>query len=234
MAKLDIIIPVYNERATIEELLQRVRDAAAPGFDKEIIVVDDGSTDGTGALLDSLQDRFGLILLRHDRNRGKGAAVRAALERAGGDAVLIQDADLEYDPADYARLLAAFGPGTPVVYGSRNLGAAGQGYALYTWGGRFLTFCLNLLFGAALTDINTCYKLFRADIIKGLGLAADGFEFCEEATAKTLRSGWAIKEVPVSYRPRKFAEGKKIRLRDGWRGFTTIVRQRFWKPPRRS
>ncbi len=230
MARLSVIIPVYNEQDTIAEVVRRVAAAPTPGYDKEIIVVDDGSTDGSGALLGSLRPEFGLVLLRHERNRGKGAAIRTALERASGDAILIQDADLEYDPADYAGLLAAFGSEAPVVYGSRNLGTSGHGYALYTWGGRFLTFCANLLFGSDLTDINTCYKLFRRDIIKGLDLSAAGFEFCEEATAKVLRAGWPIKEVPVSYRPRRFAEGKKIRLRDGWLGLMTLIKYRFSRP----
>jgi len=230
MGRLTVIVPVFNEETTISEVLRLVRAAPTPGYDKEVIVVDDGSTDGTGRLLTELQERYGLILLRHAANRGKGAAVRTALERASGDLVLIQDADLEYDPADYAKLLAAFGPETPVVYGSRNLGAGGQGYALYNWGGRFLTFCANLLFGADLTDINTCYKLFRTDVIRGLGLTADGFEFCEEVTAKVLRGGWPIKEVAISYRPRKFVEGKKIRLRDGWLGLKTIIKWRLTPP----
>ncbi len=234
MPRLSIIIPIYNEKATVAEVLRLVAAAPPPGHDKEIIVVDDGSTDGSGELVEGLKGTYGLILLRHGRNRGKGAAIRTALGRASGDVVLIQDADLEYDPADHVRLLAAYGSATPVVYGSRNLGTSGHGYALYTWGGRFLTFCANLLFGSSLTDVNTCYKLFRSDIIKGLDLSADGFEFCEEATAKVLRAGWPIKEVPVSYRPRKFAEGKKIRLRDGWRGFLTLVKYRFSKPAGRS
>jgi len=227
--KISIVIPVFNELATIEEILRRVQAAPTPGYDREIIVVDDGSTDGTGRLLDELKGKNDLILLRHPQNRGKGAAIKTALEKAAGDLILIQDADLEYDPADYGRLLGAFGPETPVVYGSRYLGRKGSGRSLFSWGGRFLTFWCNLLFGAALTDINTCYKLFRADVIKGLGLEADGFEFCEEATAKVLRRGQSITEVPVSYSPRGFAEGKKIRLRHGWRGFLTIAKYRFRK-----
>jgi glycosyltransferase involved in cell wall biosynthesis len=229
MSKLTIIIPVYNEKTTVEEILRRVQAAPTPGFDKEIIVVDDGSSDGSGELLERLSREQGFRLLRHPRNRGKGAAVKTALAQASGDLVLIQDADLEYDPADYVRLLAVSGPDAPVVYGSRYLGRFGGASTLYGLGGRLLTRFMNLLFGTSLTDINTCYKLFRTDVIKGLDLQADGFEFCEEATAKALRAGYAIKEAPISYNPRKKSEGKKIRLRHGLRSFWTIVKYRLGK-----
>jgi len=227
MTKLSIIIPVFNEKNTIEEILKRVISAPTFDYKKEIIVVDDGSNDGTEKLLKNLNKKFNFILLKHAKNSGKGFAIKTGLEKASGDLVLIQDADLEYDPKDYQALLRAFGKDSPVVYGSRNLGKAKRGYFLYSLGGRSLTFFLNLIFGSKLTDINTGYKLFRTDILKKINLKSHGFEFCEEVTAKVLKSGYPIKEVAIHYYPRKFSEGKKLRFRDGLIGFWTILKYRF-------
>jgi glycosyltransferase involved in cell wall biosynthesis len=229
MNMLSIIIPVYNEKATVEALLASVAGQDIAPVGKEIIVVDDGSTDGTGELLARLAAGGGFALLRHDRNRGKGAAIRTGLARASGDLVLIQDADLEYDPADHRKLLAAFGPDAPVVYGSRYLGRNPIGYTVLNWGNNFLTWFTNVLFGSRLTDINTCYKLFRADIIKGLGLRSDGFDFEIDVTAKVLRAGYAIREVPIRYDPRRYEAGKKIRPVDGLRDAAAVIRYRFGK-----
>lgn len=227
MKKISIIIPVFNEKQTIEKILKRATEAPAIGYEKEIIIVDDGSRDGAEKILENLKKRFRFILLRHKKNLGKGAAIKTALKYCSGDFILIQDADLEYDPADYQNLLDALGQETPVVYGSRNLGKAKQGYYLYFWGGKFLTAFLNALFGSNLTDINTGYKLFKTDIIKSIGIRSNGFCFCEEVTAKILKSGYRIKEIPIHYSPRKFSEGKKIRFWDGLVGVWTIVKYRI-------
>lgn len=227
MKKLSIIIPVFNEKDTIKEILKRVATAPAFDYEKEIIVVDDGSTDGTRKILDDLKKKFNFILLEHAKNSGKGSAIKTALKKITGDLVLIQDADLEYDPKDYQNLLRTFGKDSPVVYGSRNLGKARRGYFLFFLGGRSLTFFLNLMFSSNLTDINTGYKLFRTDIIKNINLKTNGFEFCEEVTAKVLKSGYPIKEVPIHYYPRKFSEGKKLRFRDGLIAIWTIIKYKL-------
>jgi len=224
--KLSIIIPAYNEKETIEELLKRVFKAPSLDYQKEVIVVDDASKDGTRELLDNLKNRFNFILLRHSKNKGKGGAIKTALEKVTGDFVLIQDADLEYDPEDYPALLEAIDKEYQVIYGSRNLGKAERGYLLFALAGKSLTFLFNLLYGAKITDINTGYKLFRINIIKNLGLKADGFEFCEEVTARVLRKGYKIKEVPIHYYPRKFSEGKKISFKDGLVAIWTIIKYR--------
>ena len=226
MKKLSIIIPVFNEKETVEEILRRVMAAPALDFQKEIIVVDDGSTDGTERILKKLKEGGNFIFSRHPKNLGKGAAVKTGLKKATGGFILIQDADLEYDPNDYPNLLNALDTTSPVVYGSRSLGLAKRGYFFYYLGGRFLTLFFNLLFGSKLTDINTGYKLFRADIIKNINLESDGFEFCEEATAKILKAGYPIKEIPVRYHPRKFSQGKKVRAKDGLIALWTIIRYR--------
>ncbi|MDP2926826.1 MAG: glycosyltransferase family 2 protein [bacterium] len=231
LRKLSIIIPVFNEEGTIEEILRRVISALVLDYEKEIIVVDDGSTDSSeskiSAFAKTTADKQNLKTIRHEKNQGKGAAIRSGIKASTGDAIIIQDADLEYDPMDYENLLKAFKAGSPVVYGSRNLGLSGRGYFFYFWGGRFLTRFFNFLFGTNLTDVNTGYKLFRADLLKNLKLKTQRFEFCEEVTAQTIRAGYSIKEVPISYHPRRFSEGKKIRARDGLIGLWTILKCRF-------
>lgn len=241
--KLSIIIPVYNEENTLPEVLDRVRRVPYP---KEIIVVDDGSTDRTPEILGGKRAE-GCILLRHPVNRGKGAAIRTALDRAKGDLVIIQDADLEYAPEDYARLLQPIQQdGVKVVYGSRVLGNPGfygmgvmrfyrDGYfrnpflALgFYFGGRTVTWLTNLLFGSSLTDQPTCYKLFRREVLNDIRLTSDGFDFCSEITAKLLRKGHSIVEVPITYRPRRVSEGKKLGWRDGVQAVKTLLRLRLF------
>lgn len=224
MKKLSIIIPAFNEKATVEEILRRVANAPTPNYQKEIIVVDDGSNDGTEIILEKLISVFPFVLLRHEKNMGKGAAIKTALKIITGDAVLIQDADLEYDPNDYQKLLETLSEKDPVVYGSRNLVKIKRGYFFYFLGGKFLTALLNTISGSNLSDINTCYKLFSRDVIKKIGVQSDGFEFCEEVTVKVLKLGYKIKEVPISYYPRKFFEGKKIRFTDGITAILTILK----------
>ncbi len=222
--KLSVIMPVFNEEATISAILERV--LAVP-LEKEVIVVDDGSSDGTWQALQRYA--ASCTLLRHPRNRGKGAAIRTALPHVTGDIVITQDADLEYDPAEYPRLIQPIVEGrADVVYGSRLLnGGAPTAGLLFYLGGRFLTWLANLLYGLHITDEPTGYKVFRTEIIRGLNLQSEGFEFCPEVTALVALSGVSITEVPISYRPRSLEQGKKIRWRDGWIAIWTLLRCRL-------
>jgi glycosyltransferase involved in cell wall biosynthesis len=223
--KLSVVIPVYNEERTVEALVRAVRAAAGPDLQIEIIAVDDASTDGTAAALESLAGPD-LLLLTHPANRGKGAALRTAFARATGEAVLVQDADLEYDPADYPRLLEPLRAGAPVVYGSRILGGNARSYHRYYYGGRLLTWIFNVLYGGRLTDLTTCYKAFRTGTLRSLPLTCTRFEFCPEVTALLALRGIPIREVPIAYRPRSLKEGKKIRWTDGLEACRTLVRLR--------
>ena len=224
--KLSVIIPVYNEAATVGEIVRRV---CQTHLVDEIILVDDGSTDGTREALTGLASPGDstLKILLHDRNRGKGAAIRSGLGLAQGDVVLIQDADLEYDPQDYPALLKPFNEGAPVVYGSRFLHEEGETMALSRLANRWLTWVTNLLFGAHLTDMETGYKLFRREVIQSLDLRAKRFEFEPEVTAKLLKRGVRIREVPIHFRARSYAEGKKIRPRDAGIALWTLLKIRL-------
>ncbi len=228
--RLSILMPVFNERATIGEICAAVDAAEARGLEKELIIVDDGSTDGTREFLQRLE---GLgsphRVLLHARNMGKGAAIRTGLTYATGDLVLIQDADLEYDPADYPDLLEPILRGrADVVYGSRVRGGkpVRDFSLLYLWGNRLVTLTANLLYGGALTDMETCYKVFRADVIKGIRIQANRFDFEPEVTAKVLKRGHRIVEVPIAYFGREKAEGKKLTWRDGFAAFWTLLKYR--------
>ena len=225
--KLSVIIPVYNERATIREILNRVR-AVDVGMEKEIIVVDDGSTDGTRELLREEEARGDILLVFHERNQGKGAAVRTGIERASGDIILIQDADLEYDPRDYPQLLQPLIEGkASVVYGSRFLGPRKAMLFWHALGNKFLTLVTNILYDSILSDMETGYKAFRAEVIKGIPLRSRRFEFEPEVTAKILKRGHRIYEVPISYTGREYHEGKKITWRDGFIALWTLIKYRF-------
>ena len=221
--KLSVIIPVYNEVNTIAKIIERVKEVSV---EKEIIVVDDGSTDGTREKIDSIS---GIKVLKHETNRGKGAAIRTGLAFAFGELVIVQDADLEYDPNDYLELIKPIEEGVAdVVYGSRNLGNNKSGMKAYKWGGVFLSHLANLLYGLRITDEATCYKLFETDILKGLSLKCQRFEFCPEVTAKLAKKKYRIKEVPISYNPRSFAEGKKIKWTDGVLAIFYLIKFRFF------
>jgi len=219
---VSIIMPVYNERETIRAALDRVR---ALDWPKEILVVDDASTDGTGELLAAEE---GIRLLRHERNLGKGAAIRTALAVAQGEVVVIQDADLEYDPQDIPRLLAPIARGEArVVFGSRFLvGRPPMRWANYLCN-RLLALAANLLYGAGITDEATCYKAIDTELLRSLKLECRRFEFCPEVVAKLRRRGERIVEVPIRYTPRSFDAGKKIRWWDGVHALWTLVRYRF-------
>lgn len=231
--KLSVIMPVYNEAATIAESVGRVAAAQVP-IPKELIIVDDGSTDGTRELLSRIQPDVATVLF-HERNLGKGAAIRTALEHVSGEIVIIQDADLEYDPADYPALIRPILDGTAqVVYGSRVLKAGNPySYLRFYLGGRLLSWIANLLYGIRITDEPTCYKVFRRDLLKGLDLECRGFEFCPEVTAKVARRGIPIYEVPIHYRPRSTREGKKICWKDGLYAIWILVKYRFSRDSRR-
>ena len=219
--KLSVIIPIYNEADTIEETLARV---AAVDVPKEVIAVDDCSTDGT---LDLLERASGITLIRHDRNRGKGSAIRTGLARASGEIVIVQDADLEYDPADIPAIIAPIVRGeAEAVYGSRFLRGRPKMRRRNYLGNRVLAIAANLLFRAGLTDEATCYKAFRTELLKSIPLTCRRFEFCPEVTAKLMRRGVRIAEVPVSYSARTVAEGKKITTWDGVVALWTLLKFR--------
>ena len=221
---LSVIIPTYNELATLPVLLARV--LAIPSV-REVLVVDDGSTDRTGDYLKSLNDDR-VSVIRHDSNRGKGTAIRAALPHVRGPYVIIQDADLEYNPEDYDAMLDAVRESEGVVYGSRNLvGPPRISYYRYWVGGVALSYVANWLYGIRITDEATGYKLFRTSLLRDLNLQCTGFEFCPEVTAKLGRRGIQIKEVPITYIPRSFTQGKKIRIKDGLSAIWTLIRYRF-------
>ncbi|HJB73459.1 MULTISPECIES: glycosyltransferase family 2 protein [Barnesiella] len=232
---LSIIIPAYNEEKTIAELLQRVLDAdLGEGIDRELIVVNDCSTDSTGRIVQSFiaaHPQAPITYLVHDRNQGKGMAVRTGIQAVTGDYVVMQDADLELDPNDFARMLPHLLSGQyRVVYGSRFLAEENSHtYFSYQLGGKFLSVMTNLLYDQRITDEPTCYKMFDAGLLKSIPLDCKGFEFCPEVTAKVSRLGYKIKEVPIRYYPRSIEEGKKLRLRDGLKAIGTLLKYRFWK-----
>jgi len=240
--KLSIIIPAYNEQNTIKKIIRRINDVDLTSLDvkKEIVVVDDGSKDETPQILKNIK---GIKVYSHKKNSGKGRAIRTGIKHATGDIILIQDADLEYNPKEYPLLIKPILRNkTGVVYGSRylsslqrkkNLGFLkkvhdGQ-YFLGYIGSRVLTLIANLLYGIHITDEATGYKVFRREVIKNINLKCEGFEFCPEVTAKIAKKGYKILEVPISYRPRKYEEGKKINWKHGIEAILVLVKYRFFK-----
>jgi len=226
--KLSVIVPVFNERNTVAEIVRQMRAVDLP-VEREIVIVDDGSGDGTRDVLSQLADSTVHVVL-HPHNRGKGAAIRTGLTQVTGDLVLIQDADLEYDPDDWPKLLAPILKGrAQVVYGSRFTGERRNMLFLHWIGNRFLSLLTNVLYNTTLSDMETCYKLFDRELIDSIDLRSERFDFEPEITAKILRRGIRIYEVPISYSGREFDEGKKITWRDGVVAVKTLVKYRFLK-----
>ena len=231
-AKLSVIIPAYNEVSTIDELIEKVKSAKLPGVVREIVVVDDFSTDGTREKLARMKD---IRVFFHDRNQGKGSTIRTGLAKATGDIMLFQDADLEYDPDDYSRLVEPILSGRAVVvYGLRcmkmNFRFWGNGkniLPLHYIGNKLLTLLTNILYGRLLSDMETGYKVFKSDVVRGLHLRAKRFDLEPEITAKLLKCGYTILEVPISYSARGFERGKKITWLDGVKAAWYLLKYRF-------
>lgn len=251
MLRLSIIIPVYNEEETLEEIVQRVRavdlsgfvsgsssstsdddrEMSSVSFERELVLVDDGSTDGTHAILHRWQNEApsDMRIIFHKENSGKGAALRTGFQHATGDILVIQDADLEYDPRDYSKLIQPIVEGTTdVVYGSRFLGGPRTAMTMsHMLGNKGVTLIMNLVYGTVLSDMETCYKCFRREVVQDLTLNSRRFDIEPEITAKILKQGHTIFEVPIRYHGRAFHEGKKLTWRDGFNAVWTILKYRF-------
>jgi len=227
MKKITILIPVYNEVSTLETMVNKVENTDFCGLEKEIILIDDCSTDGTKDLYPKFSNHK---VLYHSVNQGKGAALRSGFKEATGDIIVIQDADLEYDPEDYAPLIKLILDGkADVCYGTRLAGGKPSRSFMFTHllGNKFLSLLTNVLYGSTLTDMETCYKAFRADFIKGIEIKSNRFDFEPEITAKILKRGARLYELPVSYYGREFSEGKKITWKDGVHAIFALIRFRF-------
>ncbi len=222
--KISVIVPVFNEKGTIEEVLRRIKNVK---IEKEIIVVDDYSTDGTRQLLKGIKDKE-IKVLFHSRNRGKGAAIRTAQTYIAGDVVIIQDADLEYEPKDYLNLVKPIKNGrADVVYGSRFFGVHKFSSFWHYFGNKFLTWVTNVLYRARLTDMETCYKAFKASMFLDLNIKAKRFDIEPEITAKILKANLKVVEVPITYFGRCYEGGKKITWKDGLMALWTLLKYRF-------
>ncbi len=229
--KLSIVIPIYNEKDTLKLILQKVRAVDLGHIQKEYLLIDDGSTDGTRDILAELQkESSDLKIILKEKNSGKGATLKVGFEHATGDYVIVQDADLEYDPEDYKKLVRVLAEeGVDVVYGSRFSGTYKDMSNLHYYGNKMLTLVTNLVFGVLLTDMETCYKLIPSSFLKKIKIKSSRFNFEPEITAKILKEGLHIREVPISYSGRSFSEGKKITWRDGIIALFTLIRYRFFE-----
>ncbi len=228
MQKLSIVIPVYNEKATFLQLLKLVEQVNLGAIQKEIVIVNDASTDGTTELLKKLQtDKPDLKIIQKDTNEGKGFALRDGFKHTTGDYIIVQDADLEYDPADYLKLIRALDEAhVDVVYGSRFSGNYKDMSNLHYFGNKFLTILTNVLYGVLLTDMETCYKLLPGDFVRSMTIKSSRFNFEPEITAKILKSGMKITEVPINYKGRSHSEGKKISWHDGLAAVIALLKFR--------
>lgn len=225
--KLSVVIPVYNEKDTVREIVNKVK--AVEGIDKEIILVDDGSTDGTTQILEQMaKEDPSLKVVIKGENRGKGHTLKVGFEHTTGDYVIVQDADLEYEPSDYKKLLRALKEeNADVIYGSRFSGNYEDMSNLHYFGNKLLTIITNVLFGVLLTDMETCYKLIPGDFVRKIDIKSDRFDFEPEITAKILKSRLKIKEVPITYKGRSHSEGKKITWKDGLAALYTLIKFKF-------
>jgi len=224
--KLSVIMPVFNEKKTIREIIAKVQ--AVP-IEKELVIVDDASTDGTRDILKEYENTPGIKVYYHEKNKGKTGAIRTGIPHTTGEIISIQDGDLETDPNDFVALTEPIKKGeAQVVYGSRYLNRKEKSlYFAYKFGARFLSVVVNVMYCQNITDEATCYKVFRADILKQIPLTYDRFEFCPEVTAKVSKMGYKIKELPMNYYPRSFEEGKKMNWRDGLKALWVLVKFRF-------
>jgi len=229
MKKLSIIMPVYNEINTISKAIAAVKKSPLPGYTKQIIIIDDGSKDGTTDILKKLSKKDkSLKIIFFSKNCGKGTAIREGIKYITGDYTIIQDADLEYDPSDYINLLAPIVQGhADVVYGSRFLGVAHRSFLFWNYvANKILNLITNILYNTLLTDMETCYKMFRTEILKGLYLRSKRFEIEPEITAKILKKNYIIYEVPIKFYARGYADGKKIKAIEGYKALWTLIR--YW------
>ena len=224
--KLSIIMPVFNEHKTIREIIAKVM--AVP-IEKELVIVDDASTDGTRDILKEYEGKENIKVIYHQKNKGKEGAIKTGIPETTGQIISVQDGDLETDPNDFVKLTEPIKNGeSDVVYGSRYLNKNEKSlYFAYKFGARFLSSVVNVLYGQNITDEATCYKVFRSDILKKIPLEYDRFEFCPEVTAKVSKMGYKIKELPMSYFPRSFDEGKKMNWRDGLKALWVLIKFRF-------
>lgn len=231
--KLSVIMPAYNEASHIQGILDKVCRVVLPyDMETELVVVNDGSSDNTSDKVEEFISSHGdkdIRLLNHEKNQGKGAAIRTAIQYVTGDYTVIQDGDEELDPNDFVRMVRKMeDENLAVLYGSRFLGHKKNSSSFtFLCGNKVLALAANLLYGLRITDEATCYKMFKTDLLKSIPLECDGFEFCPEVTAKVAKRGYKIQEVPIHYYPRSFEQGKKIRARDGWKAIKTLLKYRF-------
>ena len=227
--KLSVVIPVYNEKKTILEIIKSIKNVKLNKILKEIVIVDDFSSDGTRDILKSIKDKS-IKIIYHKKNYGKGMALRTGFDYSAGNIIIIQDADLEYDPSEYPKLISPILKGENVVYGTRlayiKRNVTNMNLLHYA-GNKLLTFVTNLLYGSKITDMETGYKVFKKDVLKNINLRARRFDFEPEITAKILKNGYKIYEVPISFKARDFSEGKKITWMDGIYALVCLIKYRF-------